>query len=586
MKTILMLSLFLGALTCSAAATDGLPVESLVRKDEQGNEIPRGDVSKISFFAEGKFSVLAEVPIAGGAYETVWTQYDFQGHWEANFWGNQPLRQCADNQWLYWNRDVVNFHPDPYLGFHYYNSSGGIRDLAVLPGGKLLIPGYFESSPQQNDFVPRLATLAEGFEDTGNVSWVSSEIFPRQESLLNLKVYPLADGSYFVYDSGGNPYDPVAARRVSPNATVQTFISPSIHGVIEQVWQQADGKLLLSGTFTVLIGNTDMSSHLIRLLSDGSYDASFQGVFPAHVENFALQADGKIIAAEHTNYGARISRFFPNGTVDPGFPAYEPGQNLRVALAPNGRIYAFDTTGGYAHPSAPAPIMRLSNGLPVERLTVAGNTIRWMRGGSVPEINWVEFELANEDGTWTNLGTAQRIAGGWEMTTTLPTAGRLRAYSYHHTSLVNEEFRQEAHFGPAPLPDWKLDQLGNAAAADMGDPDGDAIPSLIEYGLASDPNTPNTAFTLQSEPGQPMCLVLRRSAKHFDVDLTIEATNDPSSPWETLAQSLNGGPTQGQGFTHEAELDAETAEYQCFICDSAEFTLASKRFYRVRVERR
>lgn len=44
------------------------------------------------------------------------------------------------------------------------------------------------------------------------------------------------------------------------------------------------------------------------------------------------------------------------------------------------------------------------------------------------------------------------------------------------------------------------------------------------------------------------------------------------------------GDSSGQGFTYEAALDADLAEYQSFFCDAIESMDASKRFYRVRVE--
>jgi hypothetical protein len=45
------------------------------------------------------------------------------------------------------------------------------------------------------------------------------------------------------------------------------------------------------------------------------------------------------------------------------------------------------------------------------------------------------------------------------------------------------------------------------------------------------------------------------------------------------------GESSGQGFTYEAALDAGMAESQCFICDAIESMDASKKVYRVRVER-
>jgi len=52
-----------------------------------------------------------------------------------------------------------------------------------------------------------------------------------------------------------------------------------------------------------------------------------------------------------------------------------------------------------------------------------------LRGGAAPEVSAVTFELStNGGGSWTPLGTASRISGGWELTgLSLNGSGQIRA---------------------------------------------------------------------------------------------------------------------------------------------------------------
>lgn len=101
-------------------------------------------------------------------------------------------------------------------------------------------------------------------------------------------------------------------------------------GYVEAITFQADGKILIGGTFTT-VGGKDRR-HVARLLADGTVDESFQ-VTPAptsiapYVNSIAVQEDGNILLAgrfESINGQprGRVARLLPTGVVDPAFAPF------------------------------------------------------------------------------------------------------------------------------------------------------------------------------------------------------------------------------------------------------------------------
>jgi uncharacterized delta-60 repeat protein len=108
-------------------------------------------------------------------------------------------------------------------------------------------------------------------------------------------------------------------------------------------------------------------------------------------------------------------------------------------------------------------------------------------------------------------------------------------------------------YRPATAVDnWKLLHLGNANAPDLGDPDGDGLTTLAEYGTGTLPHIPNAApFTATSyiyPDGERLRLFLPRDPAQNDVTITVEAAGTPAGPWAALATSTLGAPFTGPGY--------------------------------------
>lgn len=99
-------------------------------------------------------------------------------------------------------------------------------------------------------------------------------------------------------------------------------IGTGADGIVEQVLQQPDGKILICGNFTTFNGQP--KSYMARLNNDGSVDTSFTANPGYWTRHMALQPDGKIVIggffttveAQKRN---RIARLNPNGSLDTSF---------------------------------------------------------------------------------------------------------------------------------------------------------------------------------------------------------------------------------------------------------------------------
>ena len=167
-------------------------------------------------------------------------------------------------------------------------------------------------------------------------------------------VYPLAvqaDGKILVGGTfttlGGQTRNKIG--RVNADGTVDSGFNTGAGGsspAVTSLAVQADGKILLGGYFTTLGGQP--RSHIARLNADGTLDSGFTPAANGRVRSLAVQADGKILVGGYfTILGGqartRIARLNPDGTLDSGF---NPGANESVfslAVQTDGKILV----GGY-----------------------------------------------------------------------------------------------------------------------------------------------------------------------------------------------------------------------------------------------
>jgi uncharacterized delta-60 repeat protein len=200
--------------------------------------------------------------------------------------------------------------------------------------------------------------------------------------------------------------------------------------------QQPDGKLLVEHQLTNDLGQAGRG--IERLLPDGTRDLSFTPAMMGElqVSSLVLQMDGKLLACgSFTNLAGQprnhIARLNADGTLDSLFSPASVGSISVLSVQPDGRILVGGTFTNLCGQKRTG-LARLNATEPAtQSLSLQGSTLTWLRGGSGPEIWFATFESSVDRVTWTSLGTATRIAGGWQLTgVTLAPGSSIRARGY------------------------------------------------------------------------------------------------------------------------------------------------------------
>ncbi len=141
-----------------------------------------------------------------------------------------------------------------------------------------------------------------------------------------------------------------------------------------------------------------------------------------------------------------------------------------------------------------------------------------------------------------------------------------------------------SYTSPTASAQWKLDNLGDAAAPDLGDPDGDGIATIIEYALVQNPASANTlpAATRANLPEGPrLTIAINRDPQRNDITIEVLSGSGVNGPWTTVASSTNGAPFTGLGYV-SGEISG-TGVRTVLIKDSAAPAASPSRFMRIRV---
>ncbi|WP_165821974.1 T9SS type A sorting domain-containing protein [Hymenobacter edaphi] len=287
-----------------------------------------------------------------------------------------------------------------------------VQALALQPDGKILVGGdlsAYNGDAAAPNYVMRLN--ADGTLDTSfNYNGVGVD-----GSVFALAVQPdgkvLVGGGFDRYNS--NTGAPNRLLRLNADGTLdQTFnyvagnsTNGIAGGVVRALALQADGRIVVGGAFTSYNTLAGAPNNLLRVLSDGTLDQTFNYVAGstttgANNEVFTLlaQPDGKtVVGGFFTGYNGAddapnyLLRLNANGSLDTGFN-YVAGSSttgpsttvssssvfvLGLGLQPDGKIVVGGLFTGYnGSESAPNRLMRLNaNGsLDTSFNYAAGNT--------------------------------------------------------------------------------------------------------------------------------------------------------------------------------------------------------------------
>lgn len=204
-------------------------------------------------------------------------------------------------------------------------TTGGVFDISFTPDNKIVIAGSFSGFGN----VTQLAVARLNFDGTRDTTFSS----PFTSLTIGRTVEVQRDGKILIYTYNGGT-DGIL-RRLNTNGTFDNSYAQVFFGFagsINDIVQQADGKIIVGGEFTYA-GNS-LRGNLARFNADGSPDLQFNQTInvPINVvRKIALQPDGKILVSG----ASAILRLNADGTRDTSFSAVYNGD---FEFLPNGNI--------------------------------------------------------------------------------------------------------------------------------------------------------------------------------------------------------------------------------------------------------
>jgi uncharacterized delta-60 repeat protein len=405
------------------------------------------------------------------------------------------------------------------------NANGSVTCLLPQADGKVLLGGQFSAfqpggapAATTRNHIARLnpdGTPDAGFDPNPN-SYVLALALEADGKIL-------LGGFFTTLRPAGAAVATTRNRiaRVNADGTLDTGFNPNSNGPVYSLAWQADGKVLLGGSFFNLRPNSApvpvTRRYMARVNADGTLDAGFNPDPDGAVESMALQADGKVLLGGNfvtirpNGVGSAVSRGFVarvngDGTLDPGFDPAANGRVLGIALGADGRVllggeFTQFLPGRVGQPSLRSRFARLLDQPANQSLTAPdANRIQWTRGGSLPDVSQVTCDLSTDGGShYTPLGNATRVAGtsNWQLTgLSLPATGQIRARGRTtggNSSGIVETVETVATFSGlvSPLGSWRQTHFGSPAnegnGSDHFDFDHDGLVNLVEYAFGLDP---------------------------------------------------------------------------------------------------
>ena len=202
--------------------------------------------------------------------------------------------------------------------------SSGIGALAIQANGQIVIgQGYTKSNGVVRSSVARLNTdgcADPAFHaDVTSFDTVDAEV---QTVLLQPDGKILISGIFTLVNGGASP----SLARLNPDGSSdKSFVVDLASGpnaAVDALALQPNGKVVLAGDFTLV--NGALHNHLVRLNNDATPDPTFNANTRGTVNALAVQSDGKMVIGgsiyevngiEQTG----VARLNPDGTTDTGF---------------------------------------------------------------------------------------------------------------------------------------------------------------------------------------------------------------------------------------------------------------------------
>jgi uncharacterized delta-60 repeat protein len=271
---------------------------------------------------------------------------------------SQAKPQSRTHSWLY--RDLMCHSIAAFIlgfGLLAQAQSPGDLDTSFNPGsgadwrvlgiarqtdGKLVVGGQFTIfNDQKRNRITRL-------NENGSTDFTFNAGDGADSSVNAVAIAPdgkiLVGGDFYSFN-GASRYRLV---RLNASGSVDTsfVLAPGADGTVQAITVQADGKVLIAGSFTAVNGTA--RNRVARLNTDGSLDASFNPGFGPNgaVLTITQQTDGNILiggyfASVNGTTRNRVARLNNDGTLDPGFVpgTLDNGYVNSVSLTADGKVF-------------------------------------------------------------------------------------------------------------------------------------------------------------------------------------------------------------------------------------------------------
>ena len=236
------------------------------------------------------------------------------------------------------------------------NANDIVTTLALQPDGKILMGGYFTqlhpfgSPVSGNGHIARLNH--DGSVDgtfTPNVSDVVRTLVVQPSGQIVI-------GGQFTTvqpSGGGAAVSRKYAARLNADGSLDAVFNPNPNGVVYAVAVQANGQIIIGGSFTTVqpggAASPTTRNHIARFNADGSLDTGFDPNANLAVLSLAVEPNGQIVvgggfstlqpngAATATTRNC-VARINSDGSLDTGFDPEANGSVMAIAILPNGQI--------------------------------------------------------------------------------------------------------------------------------------------------------------------------------------------------------------------------------------------------------
>lgn len=329
--------------------------------------------------------------------------------------------------------------------------AGSVYALALQSNGKILVGGRFTTAGgQSHTNIARLnadGSVDAGFEASaaGPYSKVNCVVLQPDDKVLVGGIFSELSGHSRTNLGRLNPdgsFDPSSSGFASLPTTEVSVLA-----------LQPDGGILAGGLFEP---DGERNRGLVRLLSTGELDGTFNPHIQGSIDTLLLQADGNILVGGSicsfdgwlppTFYCSGFGRISPDGVRDDSSVFFGDAPVTSLSLQADGAILAAGLFSSLDYVPRHAFARVKNSAWTSHGLFKDDSGLLWSRSGAAADVISAYFYSSPDGLTWTKLGDGVRTGSGWRLPgVAIPTNGYIRACAiiaggYHNgSSMVVED---------------------------------------------------------------------------------------------------------------------------------------------------